>query len=56
MISGAGAAICTAIVEGDATVDDSTSVSGESVYKMSRSWVEDRSLTSLEYCIWPDAT
>jgi hypothetical protein len=41
----------------DATVYDSTSISSESVYIISRSWVDVLIVTSfyLESCLWPDA-
>jgi hypothetical protein len=41
----------------DATVDDSTIISWESVYKISYSWVDMLMfyvLFYLESCIWPD--
>jgi hypothetical protein len=46
IISGTGATICTAGVVPAANVDDSTSISMESAYKISRSWVDVLIFTS----------
>jgi hypothetical protein len=57
IISGIAAAICTAVVVAQCNVDDSTSISWDSVYKISPSWADMLIFMSfyLESCIWRDA-